>query len=45
MTRVMINVRMWSAGDRTAAVEAYAAAEEKTAGAGLKMDQAFSMLR
>ncbi len=33
------------AGDRAAAVEAYKAAEEKTAGAGLKMDQVFSLLR
>lgn len=33
------------AGDREAAVEAYKAAEAKTAGSGLKMDQIFSTLR
>lgn len=34
-----------SIGDRAAAVEAYAAAEAKTAGVGPKMDLAFSLIR
>jgi hypothetical protein len=33
------------AGDREAAIEAYKATEEKTAGAGLKMDLVFAILR